>query len=74
MLNVLSINALLLVEPAVSAAQDGAGISLAAVFVVGFLAAAGLGSIAWYNSRRPTGWENKERPDVVPEVDPNPHV
>jgi len=24
-------------------------------------------SIAWYNSKRPVGWENKERPDVVPE-------
>lgn len=70
----LNINALFLVEPAVSAAQDGAGVPLAAVFVVGFLAAAGLGSIAWYNSRRPTGWEGKERPDIVPEVDPNPHV
>lgn len=70
----LSFNALFLVEPAVSAAQEGAGASLAAVFVIGFLAAAGLGSIAWYNSRRPTGWEDKERPDIVPEVDPNPHV
>lgn len=36
---------------------------------LGFLAAVTLGSIAWYNSKRPVGWENKERPDVVPEID-----
>lgn len=39
------------------------------VGVVGFIAAVSIGSIAWYNSKRPVGWENKERPDVVPEVD-----
>lgn len=37
--------------------------------VVGFVAAATIGSIAWYNSKRPTGWEDKERPDIVPEID-----
>ena len=36
---------------------------------VGFLAAVTIGSIAWYNSKRPVGWENKERPDIVPEVE-----
>ena len=36
--------------------------------VVGFIAAVSIGSIAWYNSKRPAGWENKERPDIVPEV------
>ncbi|MEC4803931.1 MAG: hypothetical protein SAJ72_06690 [Jaaginema sp. PMC 1080.18] len=40
-----------------------------AVYVIGFIAAATIGSIAWYNSKRPPGWENKERPDIVPEVD-----
>ncbi len=37
--------------------------------VVGFIAAVGLGSLAWYNSKRPPGWESKERPDVVPDID-----
>ncbi len=39
------------------------------VLVVGFIAAVSIGSIAWYNSKRPPGWEGKERPDVVPDVD-----
>ena len=39
------------------------------VYVVGFIAAVGIGSIAWYNSKRPPGWENAERPDFVPDVD-----
>ena len=40
-----------------------------AVYVIGFIAAVSIGSIAWYNSKRPAGWENAERPDIVPEVD-----
>ncbi|MEQ8753310.1 photosystem II assembly protein Psb35 [Coleofasciculus sp. G1-WW12-02] len=43
--------------------------SFTLVYVVGFIAAVVLGSIAWYNSKRPVGWENKERPDIVPKVD-----
>ncbi|MGF1517605.1 MAG: photosystem II assembly protein Psb35 [Nodosilinea sp.] len=39
------------------------------VYVVGFVAAVTIGSIAWYNSKRPAGWEDKERPDFVPNVD-----
>ena len=39
------------------------------VYVVGFVAAVVIGSIAWYNSKRPPGWESKERPDFVPKVD-----
>ncbi|MGK7953542.1 MAG: hypothetical protein AB4368_33380 [Xenococcaceae cyanobacterium] len=39
------------------------------VYVVGFIAAVSIGSIAWYNSRRPPGWENAEKPDFVPEMD-----
>ncbi len=42
---------------------------LTIVGVVGFAAAVGIGSIAWYNSKRPVGWEDKARPDVVPKVD-----
>jgi hypothetical protein len=40
-----------------------------AVYVVGFVAAVTIGSIAWYNSKRPAGWENMERPDIVPKVE-----
>ncbi len=43
-------------------------VSATLVYVLGFIAATTIGSIAWYNSKRPVGWENKERPDVVPEV------
>lgn len=39
-----------------------------AVYVVGFIAAISIGSIAWYNSKRPVGWEDKDRPTVIPEV------
>ncbi len=44
-------------------------LSLTTVGIVGFIAAVTIGSIAWYNSKRPVGWEDKERPDVVPKVD-----
>ena len=40
-----------------------------AVYAVGFIAAVTIGSIAWYNSKRPAGWENMERPDIVPKVE-----
>lgn len=47
-----------------------------AVYVVGFIGAVAIGSIAWYNSKRPPGWEDKERPDAVPEVktEENPEI
>lgn len=41
----------------------------AIVVGLGFLAAVSIGSIAWYNSKRPAGWEGKERPNVVPNID-----
>jgi hypothetical protein len=55
-----------------TAAPDGNHFPLAftLVYVVGFVAAVTIGSIAWYNSKRPAGWENKERPDFIPKVDP----
>ncbi|HEY9639094.1 MAG TPA: hypothetical protein V6C57_01345 [Coleofasciculaceae cyanobacterium] len=57
------------------AAQEGSfPWAFTAVYVVGFIAAVSIGSLAWYNSKRPPGWEDKQRPDVVPEVnveDPN---
>ncbi|MBF2064432.1 MAG: hypothetical protein IGS39_08420 [Calothrix sp. C42_A2020_038] len=40
-----------------------------AVYVIGFIAATTIGSIAWYNSKRPVGWEDKERPSIVPKVE-----
>lgn len=43
-------------------------VAFTAVYVVGFIAAVSIGSIAWYNSKRPAGWEDKDRPDFVPEV------
>lgn len=54
---------------AAAAAGSSFPTSFVAVYVVGFLAAVTIGSIAWYNSKRPVGWENKERPDVVPKVE-----
>ncbi|MEM6501666.1 MAG: hypothetical protein AAF685_07495 [Cyanobacteria bacterium P01_C01_bin.89] len=55
---------------AIGNAQTGASFPAAftAVYVVGFLAAVGIGSVAWYNSKRPAGWEGRDRPNIVPEV------
>ncbi len=39
-----------------------------AVLGAGFLAAVVIGSIAWYNAERPSGWEDKDRPKFVPKV------
>jgi hypothetical protein len=39
------------------------------VYAVGFVAAVAIGSIAWYNSKRPPGWEDKQRPTIVPKVE-----
>ncbi len=38
------------------------------VSIGGFLAAAIIGSIGWYNSKRPAGWEDAETPGWVPKV------
>lgn len=51
-----------------SGAESQFPTAFTAVYVVGFIAAVTIGSIAWYNSKRPVGWEDKDRPDVVPEV------
>jgi hypothetical protein len=53
----------------VTVASEPYSFSLAAAGVVGFIAATTIGSIAWYNSKRPPGWEGKERPDIVPEIE-----
>ncbi|NJL87649.1 MAG: hypothetical protein HC886_19375 [Leptolyngbyaceae cyanobacterium SM1_1_3] len=53
-----------------AAAESAGGLPLTftLVYVVGFVAAVSIGSVAWYNSKRPAGWEGKDRPDFVPEV------
>lgn len=43
--------------------------TLSVLLGVGFMVAVTIGSIAWYNSKRPAGWEDKERPDIVPEIE-----
>lgn len=55
-------------DAAIATSQEASGSLLTLVVIVGFLAAAGIGSVAWYNSKRPVGWEDKDRPDVVPPV------
>jgi hypothetical protein len=39
-----------------------------AVYAVGFVAAVFIGLIAWYNSKRPVGWERSQRPGFIPKV------
>jgi hypothetical protein len=39
-----------------------------AVYVIGFIAAVTIGSFAWYNSKRPPGWEEANKPNFVPEM------
>lgn len=39
-----------------------------AVYVVGFIAAVVIGSIAWYSSKRPVGWEDSKKPDFIPDI------
>lgn len=38
------------------------------VYVVGFIAAVTIGSIAWYSSKRPAGWEDAQKPDYLPNI------
>lgn len=38
------------------------------VYVVGLVAAVSLGLVAWYNSKRPVGWERSQRPGFIPKV------
>jgi hypothetical protein len=64
-----TVNVLMAISAIEETADPIAAISLPIVVVVGFLAATILGSIAWYNSKRPPGWEDKDRPDIVPKVD-----
>ncbi len=53
----------------VSQVNSSYSVVLTALLGLGFIATVTIGSIAWYNSKRPVGWEDKERPDIVPEID-----
>jgi hypothetical protein len=67
----LSINMMPIFAEATSAALSSNQLAetlLPLVVILGFGAVITLGSIAWYNSKRPLGWEDKKRPNVVPEV------
>ena len=59
----------LLVDIFATTAEGGLPVYFIAVYVVGFIAAVSIGSIAWYNSKRPAGWENAQRPDFIPGMD-----
>jgi len=62
---------ILMQAEAATEAGGGLPISFTAVYIVGFIAAVTIGSIAWYNSKRPAGWEGQDRPNWVPKVDSN---
>ncbi len=38
------------------------------VYIVGLVAAVSIGLIAWFNSKRPVGWETSERPNFIPDL------
>lgn len=59
----------ILLQEAAEAAGRQFPVYFTVVYVVGFIAAVAIGSIAWYNSKRPPGWEQAGRPDWVPEVE-----
>jgi hypothetical protein len=42
--------------------------SVALIVVAGFVLAVLIGSIAWFNAKKPAGWENAETPDWVPKI------
>lgn len=46
-------------------------ISLLAITLGGFLLATIIGSIAWYSSKRPAGWENAETPVWISQLTKN---
>jgi hypothetical protein len=64
-----TVNVLMAISAVEKTADPIAAILLPIVAIGGFLAATIIGSIAWYNSKRPPGWEDKKRPDIVPKID-----
>ncbi len=69
MLNLLIVEGGKTLEAASQTSTQFGSVLLPIVIVVGFAAAVGLGSLAWYNSKRPAGWEDKERPEFIPKVE-----
>jgi hypothetical protein len=69
MLNIVMLHSIATAATAAENSNEFGTVLLPIVVVVGFVAAAGLGSIAWYNSKRPMGWQDKERPSFVPKVE-----
>jgi hypothetical protein len=69
MLNLLIVQGFEMLAIAPESSNQFSSILLPIVAVVGFAAAVGLGSLAWYNSKRPMGWQDKERPDFIPKVE-----
>ncbi len=53
---------------AVTEASFPAMTVLYGVGALGFVAAVSIGSTAWYNSKRPAGWEGRERPNFIPDT------
>jgi hypothetical protein len=47
---------------------EGLPLVFTLVYALGFVAAVAGGSLAWYNSKRPAGWEGAERPGFVPKI------
>jgi hypothetical protein len=69
MLNFLIAQGFEVLAIATESSNQFGSILLPIVAVVGFAAAVGIGSLAWYNSKRPMGWQDKERPDFIPKVE-----
>ena len=38
------------------------------VYAVGLVAAIAIGLVAFFNSKRPVGWENAKKPDIIPDL------
>ncbi len=60
-----------LMQTAAQAAENAPHFPVSAVlvYVAGFIAAITIGSIAWYNSKRPPGSEGSQRPNFVPKIE-----
>jgi hypothetical protein len=69
MLNILMIQGVSTLVATLENSNQFGTVLLPIVGVVGFAAAVGLGSLAWYNSKRPTGWQDKDRPGFIPKVE-----
>lgn len=41
------------------------------VYVIGFIAAVGIGLVAFFGSKPPVGWEDVKKPDFIPDFNPS---